>query len=31
MKDCVEAVNVVVNYTAAVGHVVLLPPFVSDD
>jgi hypothetical protein len=31
MKDCVEVVNVVVNCTAAIGHVVLLSPFVSDD
>jgi hypothetical protein len=31
MKDCVEVVKVVVNCTAAMGHVVLLSPFVSDD
>jgi hypothetical protein len=31
MKDCVEIVNVVVDSTAAIGHVVLLSPFVSDE
>jgi hypothetical protein len=31
MKDCVEVVNVVAKCTAAMGHVVLLSPFVSDD